>query len=241
MRYKAIIAYEGTNYSGYQIQENEKTIQGTIEKALRLMTRLDIPTFAASRTDKGVHAMHQVLHFDAPMDIPNERWLYGLNLRLPGDIRFIKVTKVKDTFHARFDAKSKIYTYKIAKKPVSAFEANHEVYVPNFNIDLVKNELNDLVGEHDFTAFSPNKEDKPPIKTIYAFDYKETRTHYIFKIHGNHFLRYMVRSIMGNVIAIATDKKPKGHLKTMLETKNRLLTAKTAPACGLYLTHIYYR
>src|SRR5690606_28609743 len=137
----------------------------------------------------------------------------GLNIRLPGDIRVLKVAKVKDTFHARFDAKSKIYTYKISKKEVSAFESNHEVYVRNFDINLVKDELEDIVGTHDFSAFSPNKENKPPVKTIYSFTYKETKTHYIFKIHGNHFLRYMVRSIMGNVIAIATNKKPKGHLK----------------------------
>ncbi len=93
---------------------------------------------------------------------------------------------------------------------------------------------------HDFSAFSPNKENKPPIKTIYSFTVTETKNFYIFKIHGNHFLRYMVRSIMGNIIYMALGKKDQDQLKRMLETKNRLLTAKTAPAEGLYLAHIYY-
>ncbi|VEU82943.1 tRNA pseudouridine(38-40) synthase TruA [Acholeplasma hippikon] len=241
MRYKAVVSYDGTNYSGYQKQINDVSIQGAIEKAFRLMTQIDIPTFASSRTDKGVHALYQVLHFDADMDIPQERWVEGLNKRLPGDIRIKSVKKVNDDFHARHSSKSKTYIYKVAKKPSSAFTCNYEVYERGFDINLVKEDMKAIVGTHDFTAFSPNKEGKPPVKTIYSFDYKETKTHYIFKIHGNSFLRYMVRSIMGNILAIGTGKKPVGHIKTLLETKERTLTAKTAPACGLYLYHIYYK
>ena len=240
MRYKMVVSYDGTNYHGYQAQENHPSIQASIEKALRLMTQLDIKTFAASRTDKGVHALYQVLHFDTDIDLESDQWKDALHKRLPGDIRVIKVVKVKKDFHARHNAKSKIYIYKLSKKPLNAFQSNHEVYIKNFNVELVKDHLNDLVGEHDFTAFSPNKEQKPPIKTIYSFTVKETKTHYIFKIHGNHFLRYMVRSIMGNIIYMGLGKKPQDQLKLMLETKNRLLTAKTAPAEGLYLAHIYY-
>ncbi len=204
------------------------------------MTRLDIPTFAASRTDKGVHATYQVLHFDSDIILDSKSWVESLNKRLPGDVRFVKVTRTKPDFHARFNALSKTYVYKIAKSPSSPFTSNYELYVKNFDINLVKDELNSIVGTHDFSAFSPNTEDKPPIKTIYSFTYRETKTHFIFKIHGNHFLRYMVRSIMGNVIAIGLGKKPQDHLRVMLETKNRLITAKTADAKGLYLTHIYY-
>lgn len=240
MRYKMIISYDGTNYHGYQAQEHHPSIQGSIEKALRLMTQLDIKTYAASRTDKGVHALYQVLHFDTDIDLESDQWVDALHKRLPGDIRVKKVVKVKDTFHARFSAKSKLYIYKISKKPLSAFESNHAIYVKHFNLDLVKDRLSDLVGEHDFSAFSPNKENKPPIKTIYSFTVTETKNFYIFKIHGNHFLRYMVRSIMGNFIYMALGKKDQDQLKRMLETKNRLLTAKTAPAEGLYLAHIYY-
>lgn len=240
MRYKAVIAYDGTNYSGYQKQVGQIGIQTKVEKAFRLMTRLDIPTFAASRTDKGVHALYQVLHFDADIVLRSSEWVDALNKRLPGDIRFIKVVKAKKNFHARYDAKSKIYVYKLAKKPSNAFSVNYEAYVKNFDINLVKDELKTLEGTHDFSAFSPNKELKPPIKTIYNFTVKETKTHFIFKIHGNHFLRYMVRSIIGNVMAIGLGKKPKNQLSLMLETKDRNLTAKTAPASGLYLSHIYY-
>lgn len=240
MRYKAVVSYDGTQYKGYQKQINDISIQSVIEKAFRLMTQIDIPTFAASRTDKGVHALYQVLHFDSDIQLDSNAWVESLNKRLPGDVRFIKVVPVKDDFHARYSALSKTYVYRIAKKPSSAFTHNYELYVKNFDINLVKDTLNTLVGTHDFTAFSPNKEDKSPIKTIYSFTYKETKTQFIFKIHGNHFLRYMVRSIMGNVIAIGVGKKPLDHLKVMLDTKDRLITAKTADAKGLYLTHIYY-
>ncbi len=240
MRYKAIVSYDGTNYLGYQTQVKGKTIQDSIEKAFKLMTRIPTKTFAASRTDKGVHAKYQVFHFDSDIDLSSDKWVLGLNKRLDEDIRIVKVVKVKDNFHARYDAKSKLYTYRISKNPSTPFTALYEIYVPNFNFLLIRDLIKELEGTHDFSAFSPNKEGKDPIKTIYSFKAIETKTHYIFKIHGNQFLRYMVRSIMGNVIAIATNKKPINHLKIMLETKDRLKTAKTAPAKGLFLSHIYY-
>lgn len=240
MRYKVIISYDGTNYSGYQKQVNQLGIQTVIEKAFRLMTQIHIDTFASSRTDKGVHALHQVLHFDSDIDLTSDQWVDALGKRLPTDIRIHKVTKVKDSFHARHSSKSKRYIYKIAKKPSTVFTGNHELYVKDFNIDLVKDQLQTLVGTHDFSGFSPNKENKPPIKTIYSFDYKETKTHFIFNIRGNSFLRYMVRIVMGNVIAIATGKKPTDQLRILLEKKDRELSAKTAEAKGLYLKHIYY-
>lgn len=240
MRYKAILSYDGTQYSGYQKQVNQLGIQTVVEKAFRLMTQIDIPTFAASRTDKGVHALYQVLHFDSDIILDSTHWVEALNKRLPVDIRMLKVMPTHEDFHARHSAKSKRYIYKIAKQPSTAFTGNHEVYVKNFNIDLVKPILNDIVGTHDFRGFSPNRENKPPVKTIYSFDYKETKSHYIFNIHGNSFLRYMVRIIMGNVIAVGVGKKPSNQLKILLETKDRSLSAKTAEAKGLYLKHIYY-
>jgi len=240
LRYKAIISYDGTNYSGYQKQVNQLAIQSVIEKALRLMTRMDIDTFASSRTDKGVHALYQVLHFDSDIDLESSQWIDALHKRMPSDIRILSVTKVKDSFHARHSAKSKRYIYKIAKYPSTAFSGHHELYVKHFDINNVKDILETIVGTHDFSGFSPNKENKPPIKTIYSFDYKETKTHYIFNIHGNSFLRYMVRIIMGNVIAVATNQKTQSQLQILLDTKDRSLSAKTADSKGLYLKHIYY-
>ena len=241
MRYKAIIEYDGFSYLGYQKQPNHKeTIQEYVEKALRLMTQLDIKTFAASRTDKGVHAKGQVIHFDTHINLDSDAWVEALNLRLPGDIRFKKVIKVKENFHSRLSSKSKIYTYHISKKPLSAFEARYMIYDKHFNFDLIKDKIKVLEGTHDFSAFSPNKEDKPPIKTIYEFSVKEYKNKYVFKIHGDSFLRYQVRSMMGNIIEISKGKKPINHLETLLETKNRKLTAKTAPASGLYLEKIFY-
>src|SRR5690554_1971063 len=105
------------------------------------MTQIDIATFAASRTDKGVHALHQVIHFDSLIDLSSEQWVDALNKRLPTDVRVMKVVKVKDNFHARHSAKSKRYMYKISKKPLSAFNGNHELYVKDFNMALVKDTL----------------------------------------------------------------------------------------------------
>lgn len=239
MRYQAIVSYDGTNYIGFQSQANRQGIQDAIEKAFRLMTQTVIKINGAGRTDKGVHALGQVFHFDSDLDIDEKTWL-RVNDRLPMDIRILKVKKVKDTFHARHSAKSKIYKYVIAKKPSTAFTQNYEVFIRNFDIDPVKIALPLLVGTHDFKGFCQHVAGKPTIKTIYKVEVKETKTHYTFIFHGSSFLKYMVRSIMGTLIEIGTKKVEPVIIQEILETQNRSLAGKTAEAKGLFLVKIFY-
>jgi len=240
MRYMAVVSYDGTNYQGFQSQTNGLGIQEVIEKAFRLMTQTEIKIHSAGRTDKGVHALGQVFHFDSKIDIEPETWVRGVNDRLPLDIRVKKVTPVKPDFHARHSAKSKIYKYIIAKKPSTAFSKNYEVYIKNIDIEKMVSALPQLIGTHDFKGFCQHVEGKPTIKTIYKAEFKETKKHYIFQFHGNSFLKYMVRSIMGTLIQIGIGKKDGSVIQEILETQDRHLAGKTAEARGLFLVKIYY-
>jgi tRNA pseudouridine38-40 synthase len=239
MKYQAIVSYDGTQYQGFQSQKNGVSIQDTIERAYFLMTQSKIKIFGAGRTDKGVHAKGQVFHFISDLNIDEQSWL-RVNDRLPLDIRILKIKKVKDDFHARHSAKSKIYQYTIAKKPSTVFTCNHEVYIKDIQIDLMKAAITDFIGTHDFKGFCQHVEGKPTIKTIYKAQIKETSKHYIFTFHGNHFLKYMVRSMMGTLIQIGLKKKDPHVIQTILETNDRSLAGKTAEARGLCLIKIYY-
>lgn len=239
MRYKAIVSYDGTNYLGYQSQKNRQGIQDAIEKAFRLMTQTTIYTTGAGRTDKGVHALGQVFHFDSDLDIDEKTWL-RVNDRLPLDIRVVKITKVKPDFHARHSSKSKIYKYVIAKNPSTPFTKNYEVYIKNLNVKPMVEALPLFVGTHDFKGFCQYVEGKPTIKTIYKADFKETKNQYIFTFHGNSFLKYMVRSMMGTLIQIGLGKKDVTVIHEILDTQNRSLAGKTAESRGLFLVKIFY-
>ncbi len=239
MKYQVIVSYDGTNYHGFQSQINGVSIQDTIEKAFRLMTQTEIKIFGAGRTDKGVHAKGQVFHFESDLNIEESSWM-RVNDRLPSDIQILKIKKVKPDFHARHSAKSKIYQYKIAKKPSTVFTCNQEVYIKNLNINLIKEVIQDFIGTHDFKGFCQYVKGKPTVKTIYKAEVKETRTHYMFTFHGNHFLKYMVRSMMGTLIQIGLQKKDPSVIQKILETKDRSLAGKTADPRGLYLVKIYY-
>lgn len=237
MRFKAIVAYDGTAYHGFQSQKNAIGIQYVIEKSLRLMTQTEIKIHASGRTDKGVHAINQVFHFDSDLDID---WL-RVNDRLPLDIRIKKVVKVSEDFHARHHAKSKKYKYVLSKKESTVFRKNYEVYVRNLKIEPMIEASKDFEGIHDFKGFCKHVKGKPTIKTIYEVKFKETKQHYIFTFHGNSFLKYMVRSMMGTLIEIGLGKKDPMIIKTILETQNRKLAGKTAESRGLYLERVYYK
>ena len=240
VRYKAVCAYDGTYYNGFQRQKNSLGIQTVIEKAIKNMTRQTVTIQSSGRTDKGVHAKGQVFHFDLNTYIDEDILLKGLNKRLPLDIKILKLNKVSKEFHARHSAKSKIYKYYIAKNESSVFNKNYEVYVEGFDISKIDFIEAYFIGTKDFAGFAKRAPEKSTIKTIYNLEVKETKTHYIFTFHGNSFLRYMIRSIMGTIIDIATGKKSINVINEIFETKDRSLAGKTVEARGLYLDKVYY-
>lgn len=241
MRYHAIVSYDGSNYFGFQSQKNALGIQEVIEKALKNMTQHVIKIYSAGRTDKGVHAIAQSFHFDTNLNIPVQRFKEALNRRLPEDIKIHSVKKTNATFHARHLAVSKKYVYKLSKKPISAFEAHHLTYVKDLDYALIKKAATLFVGTHDFAGFSARVPGKPTIKTIFQVSIHESTQRFHIEFHGNSFLKYMVRSIVGTLIDVGLHKKTLDDIKSNLQEPNRALAGKTAPSKGLYLKKVYYK
>lgn len=241
MRYHAIVQYDGSRYYGFQSQLNKISIQEVIEKALKNMTQMVIKIHSAGRTDKGVHALGQSFHFDAEMVIDKEVFVQSLNKRLPLDIRIVKISRVSDQFHARHSAISKKYIYKMSKKPIKAFEAFYLHYEKHVSFELMKQACKLFEGTHDFSGFSEKVLGKNTVKTIYQVKVSETSNRIHFEFHGNGFLKYMVRSIMGTIIECGLGKKTLDDIQKNFNHPNRALSGKTAPSAGLYLKKVYYK
>jgi len=239
-RYKLTVSYDGSDYYGMQRLNEHNSIQKTLEKSIKRMTSKEVSVFVSGRTDKGVHAKGQVVHFDFEAKIEPKALMLGLNKRLPEDIKVVKAEIVCNTFHARHDAKSKEYEYVISKVPSSVFSQRYEVYFPNVDVSKLKEAATLLEGTHDFGGFTLTNELKPTQKTIYHIKVKETKTHIKIKIHGNSFLRYQVRRMIGLLVDIATNKKDISTINEILKTKDQSLAKNTAPAKGLYLVKVYY-
>ena len=172
MRFKAIVSYDGSQFKGWQIQDDVRTVQGEIEKALSKISKKDISITASGRTDAGVHAENQVFHFDSDLDIP---WEKALNALLPTDIHIKNITKVSKNFHARFDAISKSYGYKINVEEYNVFEKDYVLqYNQSLNLESFKYALEMFVGKHDFTSFNktPKSVISNQIRTISEINIK---------------------------------------------------------------------
>lgn len=240
IRYFAVVSYDGSDYYGFQRLNDRPNIQQTIEKALKNMTQQEILVFVSGRTDKGVHAKGQVIHFDTEIDLKGDVWVNGINRRLPDSIRIKSVKKVNFNMHARHSAKSKIYEYKISKKESCPFTSRYENYFPNIDVDKLIKASKLLEGMHDFGGFSVYIKDKPTIKTIYSIKIKETKNHITIQFHGDSFLRYMIRRMVGLLVEISTGKRDTSDVLKILKTQDRSIANKTAPAKGLYLVKVFY-
>lgn len=243
-RMKVTVAYDGTEFAGYQIQPSGRTVQGTIQAVLQKMHKGEpVGIFASGRTDAGVHAIGQVFHFDTPMEIPSEAWGKALNAMLPNDILIKDVDMVSDAFHSRFSATAKEYHYKILRsKQPDVFQRNHMFHFPySLNVEDMKQAASLFLGTHDFTSFSSAKsevEDK--IRTILAFDVEEEGEVLTLKVRGSGFLYNMVRILVGTLLEVGQGKLKPELVSVILKGKDRALAGKTAPANGLYLFRVDY-
>ena len=204
------ISYDGSAYSGWQIQKDIISIQETIQNALKTILKENIPITAAGRTDAKVHAMGQVCHFVIEKLIDPNKILYSLNCILPKDIRIIELKEVDLSFHARYSVKSKIYRYHICKNIVQDPFTRFYSYKPNvkIDIDLLKKATTHFVGTQNFSSFA-NKQTqgsaaKKPIKTIFRIDVLEDDNNIILEFEGDGFLYKMVRNIVGTLIDVAS-------------------------------------
>lgn len=237
------VSYDGTNYAGWQLQENAVAVQQRVEEALEQLIHTPIRVTGASRTDAGVHALGQRFHFDTFSRIPADKYAFALNTCLPPDIRILAGREVPGDFHARFDAKGKRYTYRIHNAPhASALYRNITAHVPyKLDIPRMQQSLSDLLGTHDFAAFQASGGTaKTTIRTLTEAQLAQDGEMLTLTVCGNAFLYNMVRIIAGTMLDIGMGRKPADAFRTALETGDRLALGVTAPACGLELTKVYY-
>lgn len=244
-RYKCIISYDGTAFSGYQVQPGKRTVQSEIEAVLAKMHKGDtIRVSASGRTDAGVHAKGQVIHFDSDLSIPVEKWGVALNTLLPEDISVLAVEKAGESFHSRFNALGKEYRYKLLRSQVrDPFGRNFAYRYPyELNIEAMNEAIAYLQGTHDFSSFCSAKtevEDKVrTVETIEIFEDGELLT---FRFVGNGFLYNMVRILVGTLLEVGAGDRSPEEMAEILEKKDRRFAGKTAPAHGLYLWQVFYK
>ncbi len=240
---KLVIAYDGTNYSGWQTQLNRPTIQETIEDGISIITKEKIGLTGSGRTDSGVHALGQVANFKAHTRIPEDKIKIALNANLPSDIRILDSVDVSPDFHSRFDALDKTYMYQIYNDRVgNPFYSRYSSFVPqNLNIDEMVEALKLLVGTHDFKGFmASGSETKTTVRTVY--DAKLLKEGNLIKIYikGNGFLYNMVRIIAGTLIDIGKGLKDKSCIEKTLLDKDRSILGQTANPEGLFLMEVNY-
>ncbi|MBR4745266.1 MAG: tRNA pseudouridine(38-40) synthase TruA [Clostridia bacterium] len=240
MRYKIVFSYDGSQYCGMQIQKDKLTIAKVLNDNLSNILCVPIEVVASGRTDSGVSAIEQVGHFDYDGDLP-KNFVGYINSVLPASIRVHSVA-VAPNFHARYDAKEKTYIYKFyVSKNANAFYDKFALQVPKCDIDKVKKSLKYLIGTHDFTSFCASGTGvKDMVRTITSASIDGDGEVYTFTIAGNGFLYNMVRIIVGTLIEIGSKGLAPGHMKNVIDGKNRKLAGPTKPAYPLVLKSVSY-
>ncbi|ACL68911.1 tRNA pseudouridine(38-40) synthase TruA [Halothermothrix orenii] len=241
---KITVEYDGTNYSGWQIQNNTpETIQGVLSKCLFDINKSPVKLIGASRTDAGVHARGQVANFRLKVGIPVERIPLALNSKLPPDIVCKDAEEVTEDFHARFDARGKRYIYRILNSEYpSPFLRNYTYFIPhNLNIDKMREAGSLLIGEHDFASFQASGgSNKTTVRTITKLDIYRDQYQIKIEVCGNGFLYKMVRIIAGTLIEVGLGKRTVKSVGQLLEIKDRDRAGFTAPPRGLTLIEVFY-
>ncbi len=245
-RYKVTLSYDGTSYSGWQIQPKAPSIQGKLRDALQTALQEEVYPVGAGRTDAGVHALHQVAHFDSEKEIDLEKALLSLNGLLPDDIRVNRIEKTTPDFHARYSSTLKEYHYHICTQPiVSPFRRLYTVQL-RYRLDLeaIKEACNLFIGTHDFTTFGNvprlgEGDKKPnPLRSIDRLDFIETDEGFRLEFQGPGFLYKMVRNITGCLIEVGRGKRSVASIPSLFEAKDRRAMGIAAPARGLFLVNV---
>ena len=243
MRLKATVSYDGSGYAGWQRQDNALGIESIIMDVMERIHHHPVEITGSGRTDAGVHAIAQVFHFDSELKMSKEQWRRAMNALLPADIRMQDVEKVREDFHARFDAISKRYDYYLSYDIDNPFLQRYRAfYRGRLNIERMKECAALFVGTHDFTSFTSSRIDprKSRVRTITMCAIEETAKGLHFRLEGNSFLRYMVRMIVGTLIEAGRDRLSVQEVKAMLEAKDKEACRYKAPGSGLYLVEVRY-
>jgi len=241
---KMILEYDGTRYHGWQRQANGLTIQEVLEEGIGTITQEDIRVTGSGRTDAGVHALGQVANFRTNSNIGTRGLLRGINSLLPRDIAVKELVEADASFHARYDAKSKIYLYQIYRGDVrSALYRDYAWFIrDSFDVERMKEAAQLLLGTFDFSSFcAANCGIKNNVRTVMSVDATvDSRGMVKFCIEADGFLKYMVRNIVGTLVDIGRGKLSKTELTDIVAMKDRRQAHETAPAQGLFLKEVKY-
>lgn len=237
------IEYRGSDFYGWQVQPDLPTVQGVLEEALEDFVRVPVATICAGRTDTGVHATHQVVSIDSPVDRPMINWVRGLNAKLPQTVSVRWARPVPEDFSARFSARTRTYEYWIHNDPVRSpvlYQRTGWVF-RDLDVERMRAGAAYLIGEHDFTSFRASEcQAKSPVRTLYALDICRKGNLIGIRLKANAFLHHMVRNIVGALIYVGTGREQPEWIDRVLKAKSRGESAPTFSPYGLYLTGVTY-
>lgn len=240
MRYFMRFSYNGSKFNGFQKQVDKRTVQGDLESVLSKIFNENIRVVASGRTDAGVHAYNQCLHFDSSKEVDFDKLKFSLNSLLH-NIYIKELYSVPDDFHARYDCTKKEYIYKIN---VGEFDPIYEEYIYQYNKSLDIKKMRDacryLIGEHDFRSFTSLDYEKNCVRTIYSIDISIENDIIYIDFVGNGFLKYMVRNMVGLLIEVGSNNRNVEDVKKILDSMDRKEAGICAPSMGLYLANVYY-
>jgi len=239
--YKIKIQYDGSNYAGWQEQENANTVQETIKNSINTILRENVNLIGSGRTDTGVHALGQVANFKTMHDLDIYKFQHSLNSVLPNDISIRNTDKADRTFHSRFDAKKRSYLYFINRSKSPFFNPYSFQYGGKIEIDLLNKLSDSFIGEKDFTSFTKkNSETKNKSCIVYQARWRETNDLIIFLIQANRFLHGMVRTITGTLLRAMEKNLGGDYIDEVFSKKDREAAAQAVQAKGLFLYKVSY-
>lgn len=243
MRIAMGLEYDGTAYYGWQRQQNLPSVEEEVERALSQVADHEVSVQCAGRTDAGVHAMGQVIHFDSIAERSVRAWILGGNNYLPKDIRILWAKPVTGDFHARYSAVAREYRYSIYNHHVASALFHNRAMWCRYELDLGQMQAAAfyLLGEHDFSSFRGSGcQSKTPQRRIDEIKIAQGGNMINITVRGNAFLLHMVRNIVGSLLLVGTGEKPSSWMQELLQVKDRRMAGATAPACGLYLVRVDY-
>ena len=246
---KLVLAYDGSEFSGWQIQPDAITIQGSLASVIGRLTGEKVLPQGSGRTDAGVHALAQVATFATDSPIPTRNFLTALNDLLPSTIRVLQVTEMPSGFHARKSARGKTYRYRIYRSSVCPPFLSRYVWHYPYPLDhgAMQEAAARVVGKHDFTSFAAvdperGREDEETgnLREIFGSAWQADGDEFVYTVHGSGFLHHMVRNLVGTFLLVGKGTLQPADISRILEARNRSAAGATAPASGLFLVHVDY-
>ena len=243
MRIACAVEYDGSAFSGWQRQDHARSVQGEVEAALSSVADRPVQVSCAGRTDAGVHATWQIIHFDTEAERSERSWVLGGNANLRSDVRLLWTREIQDDFHARFSAQARSYRYVILNRGVASAVLRNQVTWDHRPLDVARMQEGaaHLLGEHDFSSFRAMAcQARSPVRTLHRLSIRRSGDYLYLDVEANAFLHHMVRNIAGVLMTVGCGERPPGWVEEILQHRDRKQGGVTAPARGLYLVGVRY-